>query len=233
METGEFAPFEDANGVRYKGLELMKYFDQMVGKAYPPKAEDSEQAEAVDMLWYLWCGSLSPLFGKDRMTTFERYFIEDKATHKEGKNAYFTLRDEESTAQKIIREFKANPERAHIINGHVPVKALKGEAPVKAGGKVITIDGGFSEAYQKVTGIAGYTLIYNSYGLLLATHNGFRSRDTIGSNQDMETDTRILESEKGRILIESTDIGRKLARDIESLRILLSAYQEGLIAEQP
>ncbi|KAL0265482.1 UNVERIFIED_CONTAM: hypothetical protein PYX00_010985 [Menopon gallinae] len=230
-KEGELASFVDEKGGRYAGKCLLDYFHKVVQDCYPARAEDEDQKKSLDALWYLWCGKLSPLFGKERMTTFERYFIEDKESHKEGKNAYFTLREHEHVAYSLIREFNANPERAHIVNGHVPVKANKGEQPVKAGGKVITIDGGFSRAYQKVTGIAGYTLIYNSYGLLLATHNGFCYGDTIAENDDMQTDTQILESQKGRVLIETTDIGRKLAKDVENLRLLLRAYNCGLIEE--
>lgn len=233
-ETGEFSHFTDSEGVRHMGKGLLKYFNNLVKKSYKAytqtnhKISSLEFSESLDSLWYLWNGSLSPLFGKEKMATFERYFIEDKDSHKEKKNSYFSLRDKEEIALKIIEEFQADPERAHIINGHVPVKASKGEPPVKANGKVITIDGGFSKAYQKETGIAGYTLIYNSYGLLLATHKGLESEDIIKSEHDMDTETKILESEKGRILIESTDIGKKLQGDINHLRVLLLAYEQGI-----
>lgn len=236
-EKGDFEYFTDSDGVRHMGKGLLKYFNKLVKKAYishkntSKKVRKQESLESLDALWYLWNGALSPLFGKEKMATFERYFIEDKSSHKEKKNPYFTLRDNEEVALKIIEEFKADPERAHIINGHVPVKVSQGEPPVKANGKVITIDGGFSKAYQKETGIAGYTLIYNSYGLLLATHKGLEYKDIIESEHDMDTETKILESEKGRILIESTDIGRKLQSDIDHLRVLLLAYEQGLISQ--
>ena len=129
-------------------------------------------------MWYLWCGPDSPLFGKDKMATFERYFISDKITHKENKRPYFILRDNEEVCNKILLEFGLSPKYSHIINGHVPVKTIKGETPIKANGKLLVIDGGFSKAYQPETGIAGYTLIYNSYGLQLVQHQPFESTQT-------------------------------------------------------
>ena len=183
-------------------------------------------------MWYLWSGPQSPLFGKDKMATFERYFIADKATHTEKRNAYYDLRDREETACKILEEFGLNPDTAHIINGHVPVRVKKGESPVKAGGKLLVIDGGFSKAYQKQTGIAGYTLVYNSYGLLLAAHHPFEStQKAIEEELDIESDTQVLETRLARQRVKDTDEGRAIRQQIEALQLLLKAYRAGLIKE--
>lgn len=146
-------------------------------EGYFNKAHTEAKRECMDYIWYMWCGEDSPLFGKKKMTTFERYFIDDKTTHKEEKNPYYTLRNEESVCEHVLEAFGLDPKSSHIVNGHVPVKVVKGESPIKANGRLFVIDGGFSKAYQKETGIAGYTLIYNSHGMVLVSHEPFVSTD--------------------------------------------------------
>jgi fructose-1,6-bisphosphatase-3 len=166
------------------------------------------------------------------MATFERYFIADKSTHKETRNAYYAYRDDEATACKILEEFGLNPQAGHIINGHVPVKVKEGESPVKAGGKLLVIDGGFAEAYHERTGIAGYTLVFNSYGLLLAAHQPFESiQKAVEEELDIDSRTEILEQNRHRIRVRDTDGGRVIQKQIDDLRDLLSAYRTGLIKE--
>ena len=181
-------------------------------------------------MWYLWCGPCSPLFGKEKMTTFEQYFVEDKSTHKEVRNIYYTLRDDEQTVRQILESFGMDPDKGHVVNGHVPVIVKKKERPIKAGGKLIVIDGGFSRVYQKKTGIAGYTLISNSWGLLLATY----LRDNLhddggGSIYDIDCTTETLESCQRRIRIRDTDLGRDVQYRIDELTLLHDAYQNGEI----
>ena len=167
------------------------------------------------------------------MATFERYFIADKATHVEKRNAYYTLRDTEQSASKILREFGLNPESGRIVNGHVPVKVAKGERPIKANGRLIVIDGGFSKAYQRETGIAGYTLISNSRGLLLAAHQPFEStQKAVSEELDIDTETEIIHSHPFRMRVSDTDRGREIQEQIDELQALLHAYREGLIHEQ-
>jgi fructose-1,6-bisphosphatase-3 len=181
----------------------------------------------------LWCGEKSPLFGKSKMATFERYFIEAKETHKEVKNAYYALRDEEEVCVRILSEFGLNAETSHIINGHVPVKVVKGEMPIKAGGKLITIDGGLSKAYQKVTGIAGYTLIFNSQGMHLVSHEPFESKErAVREDLEILPTSVFIEKNKSRMLVGDTDNGAVLKKDIEALKALLQAYRDGLIREK-
>jgi fructose-1,6-bisphosphatase-3 len=183
-------------------------------------------------MWYLWSGPQSPLFGKHKMSTFERYFIEDKATHEELMNPYYAFRDREETARKILQAFELDPDTAHIINGHVPVKVKKGEKPIKAGGRLFVIDGGFAKAYQSKTGIAGYTLISNSYGLLLAAHDPFEStQKAIEEEQDIHSRTEIVETTHTRIRVKDTDLGREMQQQIQDLQQLLQAYRVGLIKE--
>jgi fructose-1,6-bisphosphatase-3 len=181
-------------------------------------------------MWYLWSGAQSPLFGKDKMATFERYFIADSDTHTETRNAYYSLRDEESTARRILNEFGLDPDKGHIINGHVPVKVKQGESPIKAGGKLLVIDGGFAKAYQKVTGIAGYTLIFNSHGLILASHQPFEStQKAIENNADVLSKHAVLETQSKRLRVRDTDLGREIKERIEDLTRLLQAFRTGVI----
>jgi fructose-1,6-bisphosphatase-3 len=187
----------------------------------------------MDMTWYLWTGPDSPLFGKDKMTTFERYFIDDKQTHEEKKNPYFKLENSEKMCRLIFKEFGLNPNTSHIINGHVPVKSKNGESPIKANGKIIVIDGGFSRAYQSTTGIAGYTLIYNSYGLILVSHDPFEStQKAVEEEKDIHSTRRVIEKELERKRVGDTDNGAELKENIKDLQMLLNAYRTGLIKEQ-
>jgi fructose-1,6-bisphosphatase-3 len=197
-------------------------------------ASDPEQKRyGMDAMWYLWSGSMSPLFGKHKMATFERYYLTDAALREENMNPYYDLRDEEQTAVKILREFGLDPAASHIINGHVPVKVKKGESPIKANGKLLVIDGGFSKAYQEKTGIAGYTLIFNSYGLLLASHEPFEStQKAIEEEADIHSKTEILQRNAKRIWMQDTDQGHEIHLQIVELKNLLQAYRDGLIKER-
>ena len=182
--------------------------------------------EALDLMWYLWCGARSPVFGKSKMTTFEHYFVEDKATHKEVMNPYYKLCEKVEICDKILEEFGLKTEGSHIINGHVPVKLKDGEKPVKAGGKLFVIDGGLSKAYQSTTGIAGYTLIYNSHHLALAEHMPFDPK------KDSTPKVSVVEKLKVRIMVADTDKGRELKEQIADLKELVAAYREGVIKER-
>lgn len=221
-------------GEELKGKEYLDKIEEIVRKAYVYRGRKDKQERYNDFLWYLWCGKDSPLFGKDAMKTFERYFIDDKITHIENKNPYYKLYNEESVCRKILSEFGLNPNISHIINGHVPVKTLKGEKPVKAKRKLFLIDGGFSKAYQKETGIAGYTLISNSYGLKIVEHEPFESLEkAICEGRDIISSTRIVEdSSVNRIRVKDTDIGRELQTQINDLRKLLKAYELGVIPQE-
>ena len=229
-EEGGFQEFELC-GRTLKGKALLDGFDEMVRKAY--YAQDSqEKAQALDVVWYLWCGANSPLFGKSKMATFERYFIAEKETHKEVKNPYYTLRDDESICMRILGEFGLNAATSHIINGHVPVKVTAGEAPIRANGKLITIDGGFAKAYQKQTGIAGYTLIFNSQGMHLVSHKPFESKErAIREDLDILPTSVFIEKNQERMLVGDTDIGVGLKADIVTLKCLLEAYRDGSVKE--
>jgi fructose-1,6-bisphosphatase III len=194
--------------------------------------EPAKKQYGQDTMWYLWSGAQSPLFGKDKMATFERYFVTDKATHKEEMNPYYDFRTRQAVAQEILTEFGLDPETAHIINGHVPVKVKRGESPLKAGGRLLVIDGGFAKAYQSQTGIAGYTLIFNSYGLLLAAHQPFEStQKAIEEGMDIHSKTEILEHNFKRIRVRDTDMGREIQQRIDELKQLLAAYRSGVIKE--
>lgn len=211
------------------GKDLMDSFTRSVRQSFTTDDLATKQ-HGLDAMWYLWCGRCSPLFGKEKMATFEQYLIEDQATHKEPRNIYYSLRDDEATVRKILQAFDLNPEGGRIVNGHVPVIVKKKESPLKAGGKLIVIDGGFCPAYQKKTGIAGYTLVYNSWGLLLATHQSKTASapDDLDAH-DINCTTEILESSHQRIRIEQTDQGRQIMRRIEEMKALHDAYRKGLL----
>ena len=213
-------------GNGYKGKSLMDFLNRQVHNAYflPDGADGKE--EALDLMWYLWCGARSPVFGKSKMTTFEHYFVEDKATHKEVMNPYYKLCEKVEICDKILEEFGLKTEGSHIINGHVPVKLKDGEKPVKAGGKLFVIDGGLSKAYQSTTGIAGYTLIYNSHHLALAEHMPFDPK------KDSTPKVSVVEKLKVRIMVADTDKGRELKEQIADLKELVAAYREGVIKER-
>ena len=228
-EAGNFQTFA-AGDAPVAGRALMDAFTQWAREGFFRPDGSAEQLAGQDAIWYLWCGPRSPLFGKAKMATFERYFIEDKATHVEERNVYYSLRDSERIARKILAEFGVDPETGHIINGHVPVKVKQNESPVKAGGKLIVIDGGFAEAYQKTTGIAGYTLVFNSYGLLLSTHHrvGPGPSDPIRA-MGIHYTTEIIETNTARRRIRNTDEGKVIQARIEELTELLDAYRSGRV----
>ncbi len=221
----------EIDGVGYKGKALLDKADALVRHGYFSK--DKKRLEGLDYQWYLWCGVDSPIFGKDRMATFERYFIEDEKFWHEIKDPYYSLRENIEMCENILIDFGLDPKTAHIINGHVPVNVLKGEEPVKAGGRMIVIDGGFSKAYYSVTGFAGYTLIYNSQGLLLASHQPFNSmRDAYENEVDIVSDVRYIEHKKQREYVGNTDIGNSLKERINDLEMLVKAYSKGEIKEK-
>lgn len=220
-------------GKPYKGKALFDKVDHLVREAYFEKEYKNHQY-ALDYMWYLWCGADSPLFDKDKMATFERYFIADKELHKEEKGAYYRLRDREEICDKILMEFGIDcSDHPHIINGHVPVKTIKGEQPIKANGKMLVIDGGFSRAYQPETGIAGYTLVYHSRALQLVQHEPFESRKkAIEEGLDIKSNTFLVEFNSQRKLVKDTDKGKELQAQIEDLQQLLAAYRLGIIKEK-
>ena len=220
-------------GKEYWGEKLLKKTDQLIRTAYFGEDGTEEKQFAMDYMWYLWCGPDAPSFDKDKMATFERYFVADKELQKETKGYYYTLRNNVETCDNILREFGIDPAtHAHIINGHVPVKTLKGEKPVKASGKMLVIDGGFSKAYQPETGIAGYTLVYHSHGLQLVQHEPFLSRQkAIEEGLDIKSTTFLVEFNSQRMMVKDTDKGRELRTQIEDMKKLLQAYRTGLIKE--
>lgn len=214
------------DGKAYSGKALMDYVDRKVQSAYFIPEDSREREDARDFMWYLWCGAKSPVFGKGKMTTFEHYFIEDPATRKEPMNPYYRLSVKEEYCNKILGEFGLPQTGSHIINGHVPVKIKEGESPVKAGGKLFLIDGGLSKAYQSKTGIAGYTLIYNSNHLALAEHKPFDPA------KESTPRVSVVENMKKRVMVADTDKGAELAAQIEDLKELVAAYREGVIKEK-
>ena len=222
----------DVFGHRYKGRALYDVMERHVRAAFFSRDEE-ERRRGRDMLWYLWLGQGSPLFAKSKMATFELYLIADKAARKEVKNPFYTLIDDEAVVSNIFRDFGLDPETSHIICGHVPVKVKDGEDPVKCGGKVIMIDGGFSKAYQPTTGIAGYTLISNSYGFILAAHEPLESAQAaIEKEIDIHSSRHMVEQVKKRTLMGDTDEGQQMKREIADLERLLKAYRTGEIPRQ-
>lgn len=220
-------------GKEYWGRKLLKKADQLIRTAYFDEDGEEDKAYALDYIWYMWCGANAPLFDKDKMATFERYFIADKALHKEKKGHYYTLRNNEEVCKMILNEFGAEGPHSHIINGHVPVKIIEGEQPLKANGKLFVIDGGFSKAYQSKTGIAGYTLVYHSHGLQLVQHDPFEStQKAIEEGLDIKSTSFVLELNSNRMMVRDTDKGRELSEQITDLKKLLVAYRTGLIKER-
>lgn len=218
-------------GEKYKGRALYDALESYVRRAFFA-VDQEEQEKGRDILWYIWASPNSPLFGKDKMTTFERYFIEDKETHTEKKGSYYRLLEKEEVVDRMLCEFGLDPSESHIINGHVPVHQSEGESPVKCGGKIIVIDGGLCTAYQKVTGIAGYTLIYNSYGLFLAAHEPFTSaEEAVSKGNDIVSSQMAVYYSSKRRLVGDTDNGRALRERIQELSSLLDAYRKGTIKE--
>ena len=219
------------HGEEYKGKKLLDKFDSLAREGYFSTRGSAEKLYGTDIMWYLWTGARSSLFGKEDMTTFERYFIKDKSTHKEKKNPYYNFRDSEEMCNMIFEEFGLDPAESRIINGHVPVKNKFGENPIKCNGKLIVIDGGFAKAYRSQTGLAGYTLTYNSYGLQLISHQPFKSiEDAFSKETDILSSTQIVEK-LDRKKVGDTDIGKDLKNQIKDLKLLLKAYRKGLINE--
>ena len=232
-EAGNFLALT-LDGQEYRGKALYEILERHARKGYFGKRGSAERAFGKDILWYIWCGPVSPVFGKDRMTTFERYFIEDKKTHEEVKNAYYRLYNDEAVVDRILTEFGlADHEHAHIVNGHVPVEQKKGESPIKCGGKLFVIDGGFSKAYHKKTGLAGYTLVANSHGMRLVAHELFESMESAIKNEtDILSDYMHVENYSKRQLVADTDNGRQLKEEIRQLEELLQAYRDGVLIEK-
>ena len=223
---GEFRRMETEEGA-FSGRSLMDWFNRKAADAYflDGKTDPVGKLFATDLFWYMWCGPLSPLFGKDRMTTFEHIFLDDPDTHVEKYDPYYELMKEERFVDKVFEEFGVEPDKSHVVNGHVPVKTIKGERPIKANGKYFVIDGGISKAYHSRTGIAGYTLIFNSRHLALAEHKGFKK------GEENTPDIQIVEQMKHRIMVGETDNGKELKQQIEDLEQLLQAYRNGDIRE--
>ncbi len=218
-------------GRKYKGKALYDALEKLLRQGYYA-IEPDEKQRGMDMLWYTWCHANSPVFGKDKMATFERYFIAEKETHEEKKNPYYTWYDKDETVTMILNEFGLDSPESHIINGHVPVEAKKGELPIKCGGRLIVIDGGFSKAYQPKTGIAGYTLTYNSYGFLLAAHEPFESVEkAVETGSDIHSDTVLVQNVERRKTVADTDIGQGIKENIKELEELLEAYRTGMLVE--
>ena len=231
-DDGNFKSVE-IYGKKYSGKALYDILEEYARKGFYA-TDKIEKIKGQDMLWYIWAGPNSPVFGKDKMTTFERYFIEDKETHQEIKNAYYRLNDSEEILNKILTEFGLDLEHSHIVNGHVPVELKKGETPIKCGGKLLIIDGGFSKAYQGKTGIAGYTLVANSHGVNLIAHEPFESKEAAIHNEtDIINDTIPVETVTGgRLRVADTDIGVEIRASIEQLKKLVDAYRGGVLVEK-
>ncbi|PZF87529.1 class 3 fructose-bisphosphatase [Listeria ivanovii] len=230
-EDGTFMAME-LRKKSYAGRQLLEQFEILTREAYVRPAGTVEKKYACDIVWYLWTGAISSLFGKSEMTTFERYFIADKSTHTEEKNPYYKLRNEEAICQQILEEFGLDANSGHIINGHTPVKKGKGESPIKADGKMLVIDGGFAKAYHKKTNLAGYTLLFNSYGLQLVSHQPFTTKeDAVKNETDILSTRQVIEMEINRKRVKDTDIGKQLHTQAEDLKKLLNAYQNGLLHE--
>ena len=230
-EDGSLKPVR-IYGRSYKGKGLYEVLESYVRKGFYA-LDPKEKERGKDMMWYIWLSENSPLFGKDKMATFERYFLAEKSTHKEKKNPYYRLLEDRKVIDGILKEFGLESEDALIVNGHVPVKSKNGENPIKCGGKVLVIDGGFSRAYQKETGIAGYTLIYNSRGMILEAHEPFESTEAaIEKENDIHSDSVVVKQLSKRKRVGDTDTGRELKEQIADLEKLLEAYRSGQIAER-
>lgn len=230
-EEGEFMEVE-LNGKTLKGKALMDFLDDQVRRAYYSEKDQDEREYDADLMWYLWLGGDSPLFGKEKMTTFERLFIEDKSTHKEYTRPYYKLIKERKACEKILLEFGLDPNKSKILNGHVPVKIKDGESPIKGGGLLYVIDGGISKAYQKQTGIAGYTFIFNSRFMAFAEHKPYSPLREDGTQEFHSPVMKIVENLPERLLIIDTDQGKDLVGKVEDLRSLIQAFKNGEIKEK-
>ncbi|MDY3224933.1 MAG: fructose-1,6-bisphosphatase, partial [Candidatus Faecousia sp.] len=219
-------------GKERSGKRFLDYAEKTARKAYYDKRGSEERQFGMDFLWWLWAGRNSPIFGRDRMTTFERRFLADESTWVEPKNAYYTYYQDPAVCEALLKEFGLEGEHCHIINGHVPVKVRKGESPIKGGGKLIVIDGGFSRAYQSTSGIAGYTLIYNSRHYRIVSHQPFTSKwNAVHKNDDIRNDSEIFEKMETRMRIRDTDEGAELQDRVNMLMMLLDAYRSGAVTE--
>lgn len=230
-ENGDFIECT-LNNHTSKGKAYMDYLDEQIRKAYYRAKDSEETGYSGDLMWYLWLGSKSPLFGKDQMTTFERLFIEDETTHKENTVPYYRLINDRKHCESILKEFGLNPGTGHIINGHVPVKIKDGESPVKGDGKLIIIDGGIAKSYQKKTGIAGYTFIYNSRFMALAEHKPYSPLQDDGTQEFIAPEIKVLEELPERIMVADTEYGKKIKLQIRQLRALVEAFKRGEISEE-
>ena len=229
-ENGEFVT-TNVNGVELKGKNYLDYVEKIAREGYFETEGSEKRENGKDFLWYLWCGKNSPIFCKDKMKTFERYYLEEKETWEEIKNPFYNFENDENVSVKVLREFEIDPKKGHIICGHIPVKFKAGESPIKASGKLFIIDGGLSKAYQKTTGIAGYTLRYSSYGLTLVAHEPFTSRENAIINEtDLHSEKQLVEKVE-RKRIKDTDKGKELMAQIADLEKLLEAYKSGAISE--
>lgn len=229
-DDGDFLKLPAAEG--RSGRALMDYCDRIARQGYFAKEGSDARQKGKDFLWFLWCGKDSPLCARKKITTFERLLVDDSDTWIEPKNAYYTCWNDEGIADRILREFSLGGEGSHIVNGHIPIKFNKGEDPVKANGKLIVIDGGFCKAYQKTTGIAGYTLIYNAEGMRISAHEPFfDTHNAIKNNADIVSDIVVFEHAASRIKVKDTDDGRSISERISDLKILLRAFEAGTIKE--
>lgn len=230
-ENGELAEMQIKNK-KLKGREYLDYLERVARQGYFAKKDSKDKKYGEDILWYLWCGKNSPIFCKDAMKTFEIYFIDNKALGKENKNPFYKFAEDEKYCLKVLEEFGLNGENSHIISGHIPVKFKAGESPIKSNGRLLIIDGGLSKAYQKTTGIAGYTLIYSSYGLTLAAHEPFTStEEAILKETDLHSSKQIVEKVERKNICD-TDIGAELKKQIKDLEVLLEAYRNGALKEK-
>ena len=230
-KDGDLLTFHIGGQAR-KGKEFLDYAESMARKAYYAKRGTEAREFGMDFLWWLWCGRNSPIFGRERMATFERRFLTDESTWAEPKNAYYKYYEDPAVCDMLLKEFGLEGKHCHIINGHVPVKVKKGESPIKGGGKLIVIDGGFSKAYQSTSGIAGYTLIFGSRYFRIVSHQPFAGKyDAIHRNQDIENDSLIFERIETRMKVAETDEGRELQAKVDDLTDLLGAYHSGAVKE--
>ena len=230
-EDGQLLTFT-LGGKERKGKEFFDYVDTAARQAYYLKPGSDERKLGMDLLWFLWAGRNSPIFGRDRMTTFERRLIKDESAWTEPKNAYYTHYQDPAVCDLLLKEFGLEGPHCHIINGHIPVKSKKGESPIKGGGKLLVIDGGFCRAYQPTTGIAGYTLIYNSWVMRIVSHQPFCGRkEAIEENKDIANSSQVFERMESRLKIAQTDIGRKLQAQSDDLRNLVEAFKAGAVLE--
>ena len=208
---------------RYRGRDYLDYAERIARRAW---SKDATQKE-LDFMWYLWCGRKSPLSGRN-IKTFERTYVKDESTWHEASNPYYQYYEQEKICNMILHEFNLYSDRSHIINGHTPVRTSRGEHPVRANGRLMVIDGGFCKSYHKTTGIAGYTLIFNSHGIRIKSHQPFQSvYAALTENKDIESRSELVETERERLMVRNTDTGKKILEDIKGLKMLLQAYREG------